>query len=342
LYENKSCAAACDFDKDGDMDLFVGGRVNARMYGYNPASVLLMNDGKGKFSEATDKYSEGLQFAGMVTGACWSDIDKDGWIDLIVAGEWMPITVFKNNKGKLQKQQQLGLQQSNGWWNCMYKTDIDGDGDDDFLLGNWGTNTKMLASSTHPLTMYLADWAGNGEAEPLLCIYKNENYFPFLGKVDLEKRLPYLKKKYLKYDDIAGKPAEELFGKEAISKSKKLEAFTLQSSILWNNNGQLSLDPLPSFLQVAPIFSFSSYNDKVGNINFIAAGNFYDVLPYEGRYDAMLPTLFNIKKNKVNSNGYIMQKGAIRNIQSINLQNKKQAMLLAKNNEALVLLSMMK
>ena len=342
LYENKSCAIACDFDNDGDMDLFIGGRVNARMYGYNPASVLLINDGKGNFTEATEKYSTGLQYAGMVTSACWSDIDKDGWIDLIVAGEWMPITVFKNNQGKLQKQQQQGLQQSNGWWNCMYKTDIDGDGDDDFLLGNWGTNTKMSASSTHPLTMYLADWAGNGEAEPLLCIYKNENYFPFLGKVDLEKRLPYLKKKYLKYGDIAGKPAEELFGKEAISKSKKLEAFTLQSSILWNNNGQLSLDPLPSFLQVAPIFSFSSYNDKVGNINFIAAGNFYDVLPYEGRYDAMLPTLFNIKKNKVNSNGYIMQKGAIRNIQSINLQNKKQAMLLAKNNEALVLLSMMK
>ena len=339
LYENKSCVAACDFDKDGDMDLFVGGRANARMYGYNPASVLLQNDGKGNFTEVTEKYSEGLQYAGMVTSACWSDIDKDGWPDLIVAGEWMPITIFKNNKGRLQKQEQPALQQSNGWWNCIYKTDIDGDGDDDFLLGNWGTNTKMMATAEHPLNMYLADWAGNGEIDPLLCLYKKGNYFPFLGKADLEKRLPYLKKKYLKYGDIAGKPANELFGNEAISKAKKLAAYTLQSSILWNNNGQLSLQPLPSFLQVSPVFSFSSFTDNKSKQNYVAAGNFYDVLPFEGRYDAMLPTLFTIEQKKVNSKGCIMQQGAVRNIQFIILQNKKPALLLAKNNEQLVLFS---
>lgn len=339
LYENKSCVTACDFDKDGDADLFVGGRVNARMYGYNPASVLLINDGRGNFTEATDKYSEGLQFAGMVTSACWSDIDKDGWTDLVIAGEWMPITFFKNNNGKLQKQQQKNLQQSNGWWNCMYKTDIDGNGDDDFLIGNWGTNSKIFTSSTHPLTMYLADWAGNGEVDPLLCLYKNEHYFPFLGKADLEKRLPFLKKKYLKYADIAGKPVEDLFGAAAISKAKKLEAYSLHSCILWNKGGQLTLQPLPDFLQVSPIFSFSSFNDKSGKINYVAAGNFYDVLPYEGRYDAMLPTIFSIDKNKVSSKGYFMQQGAIRNMQPINLQNKQQALLLAKNNEGLVLLS---
>ena len=339
LYENKICVAACDFDKDGDMDLFVGGRANARMYGYNPASVLLQNDGKGNFTEATEKLSEGLQYTGMVTSACWSDIDKDGWQDLIVAGEWMPVTVFKNIKGRLQRQQQQSLKQSSGWWTCMYKTDIDGDGDDDFLLGNWGSNTKMQASLLHPLTMYLADWDGNGDIDPLLCIYKSEQYYSFYGKTDLEKRLPYLKKKYLRYADIAGRSAEELFGKEAISKAKKLQAYTLQSSVLWNDNGQLSLQPLPSFLQVSPIFSFASFSDKNGSLNYIAGGNFYDVLPYEGRYDAMLPTLFSIAQKNVFCKGYIMQKGAVRNIQPIILQNKYQALLLAKNNGPLVLLS---
>ncbi len=338
LYENKSCVVACDFDNDGDMDLFVGGRVNARMYGYIPASVLLVNDGKGNFTEATEKYSNGLQYAGMVTSACWSDIDKDGWTDLIIAGEWMPITVYKNNNGKLQRMEQPALQQSNGWWNCMYKADIDGDGDDDFLLGNWGSNTKMVTSTAHPLTMFLADWAGNGENDPLLCLYKNENYFPFLGKVDLEKRLPYLKKKYLKYGDIAGKPAEELFGKKAMAEAKKLKAYTLQSAILWNNGGQLSLQPLPSFLQLAPIFSFASCKDKSGKTNFIAAGNFYDVLPYEGRYDAMLPTIFSVDGNEVSNKGCIMQKGAVRNLQVIEVKNKKQAMLIAKNNDGMALL----
>ena len=339
FYENKSCAAACDFDKDGDMDLFVGGRANARMYGYIPASVILENDGKGNFREITEQQGKGLQYPGMVTSACWSDIDKDGWIDLIVAGEWMPITVFKNNKGKLQRQDQQALRQSNGWWNCMYKSDIDGDGDDDFLLGNWGTNSKMLASAAHPLTVYLSDWAGNGQVDPVLCIFKNGHYYPFLGKADLEKRLPYLKKKYLKYADIAGKPVEDLFGREAINKSKKLEAYTLRSSILWNNDGQLTLQPLPSFLQTAPIFSFARFQNNKGKINFIAAGNFYDVLPYEGRYDAMLPTVFAFEKTNVIDNGYIMQKGAVRSIQPIALNNKHPSMLLAKNNEGLVLIS---
>lgn len=339
LLENKSCVTACDFDKDGDIDLFVGGRVNARMYGYNPSSVLLVNDGKGNFTESTERLSTGLQFAGMVTSAAWSDIDGDGWQDLIIAGEWMPIIIFKNNKGHLDKQEQQGLQLSNGWWNCMNKADLDGDGDDDFLLGNWGTNSKLTATKEKPLSMYLADWDNNGDIDPLLCIYKNNNYYNFLGKADLEKRLPYLKKKYLQYSAIAGKSVEDLFTKEALDKAKKFVAYTMQSSILWNNKGQLSLQPLPGFLQVSPIFSFATCINPNGEKNYLAAGNFFDVQPYEGRYDAMLPTFFNINKDKlVNNKGYILEKGAVRNIQTIQIKNK-QALLMGKNNDSLVLLS---
>jgi hypothetical protein len=331
--------AIADFDKDGDIDLFVGGRVNARMYGYNPSSVLLVNDGKGNFTESTERLSTGLQFAGMVTSAAWSDIDGDGWQDLIIAGEWMPIIIFKNNKGHLDKQEQQGLQLSNGWWNCMNKADLDGDGDDDFLLGNWGTNSKLTATKEKPLSMYLADWDNNGDIDPLLCIYKNNNYYNFLGKADLEKRLPYLKKKYLQYSAIAGKSVEDLFTKEALDKAKKFVAYTMQSSILWNNKGQLSLQPLPGFLQVSPIFSFATCINPNGEKNYLAAGNFFDVQPYEGRYDAMLPTFFNINKDKlVNNKGYILEKGAVRNIQTIQIKNK-QALLMGKNNDSLVLLS---
>ena len=340
VLENKSCVAACDFDKDGDMDLFVGGRVNARMYGYNPASVLLVNDGRGNFTEATGYYSTGLQYAGMVTSACWSDIDGDGWQDLIIAGEWMPITVFKNNKGHLEKQEQQGLLQSNGWWNCMYKTDLDGDGDDDFLLGNWGNNSKLKASAQHPLLMYLADWDNNGDMDPLLCIYKNDNYYNFLGKADLEKRLPFLRKKYLQYSAIAGKTVQNLFTTDALDKAKKFSAYTLQSSIMWNNKGQLSLQTLPDFLQVSPIFCFSMLEKSNGGQNYLAAGNFYDVQPYEGRYDAMLPVVFSIDMNKnVNKKGCLLEKGALRSIQPIKLNKNKQGLLLAKNNERLILLS---
>ncbi len=339
LLENKSCVAACDFDKDGDLDLFVGGRVNARMYGYNPASVLLVNDGKGNFTEATKKFSDGLQYAGMVTSACWSDVDGDGWKDLIIAGEWMQVTVFKNNKNHFEKQQQKGLAQSNGRWNCMYKIDLDGDGDDDFLLGNWGTNSKLIATTENPLCMYLADWDNNGDVDPLLCIYKNNNYYNFLGKADLEKRLPYLKKKYLKYSAIAGKTVDDIFTTEALDKAKKLSAYTLQSGILWNDNGQLILQPFPDFLQVSPIFSFAMFINTNGEKNYLAGGNFFEVQPYEGRYDAMLPTIFSIEKNKkVNSKGYILEQGAVRSMQSIKIKDKATLML-AINNERLVLLS---
>ena len=339
IYENKSCVAAADFDNDGDIDLFIGGRVNARSYGFTPASVILLNDGKGNFTEATNKVSPGLQFVGMVTDASWVDYDKDGWQDLIVVGEWMPITLFKNIKGKLVKQQLPALQNTNGWWNCMYKTDIDGDGYDDFLLGNWGTNTKMQTDLQHPLTMYFADWADNGNTEQLLCLYKENNYFPFLGKVDLEKRMPFLKKKFLKYDDIAGKPVNILFGNTALNTAKKKEVFTLKSSVLFNKKGTFSLQPLPDFLQVAPIFSFAELLQNNGKKNYLAVGNFFDVLPFEGRYDAMLPTIFNYEKNTFQLQNYILEKGAIRNVKNIDLQNGKQNILLARNNDALTLIS---
>jgi hypothetical protein len=331
LYENKSCVRAADFDKDGDIDLFVGGRANARMYGYIPASVVLHNDGKGNFSEVTEKIAEGLINTGMVTDACWTDIDKDGWQDLIIVGEWMPVTVYKNEKGRLVKQVRSELKNSSGWWNCIYATDVDGDGDEDFLLGNWGTNTKLTATVENPLKMFIADWDKNNEIDPILAVHKNGDYYTFLGKDNLERRLPYLKKRFLKYESIAGKTVQEVFGKEETAKAKLLEAATLRSSLLRNENGKLVLEPLPSFLQAAPVFAFSSFSN--GNQKqYMAAGNFYEAIPYEGRYDAMLPVLFDFEGNKIVQQGLLLQPGAIRNSKTILLKNGSQAVLLVRNN----------
>ncbi len=338
VYENKSCIAACDWDKDGDMDLFVGGRANARMYGYIPASVILQNDGKGNFTEVTNAVAGGLQNAGMVTGAVWSDIDKDGWKDLILVGEWMPVTVFKNNKGKLEKETSEALSKTSGWWNCIYATDIDGDGDEDFLSGNWGTNSKLKAPPGFPLKMYLADWDGNGETDPVLSVANNGDYYTFLNKSDLEKRLPFIKKQFLKYSDAAGKTTAQLFGKDAVAQSRRLQAFTLQSSVLWNDNGTLHLEALPSFLQTAPVFSFATCNNKDNRKSYVAGGNFFEVSPYEGRYDAMLPTLFEFNKQKAAQTGFINEKGCVRKIQCITTITGKQLLLLAKNNDSLTVL----
>jgi hypothetical protein len=332
LYENKSCVRACDFDKDGDLDLFVGGRVNARMYGYTPASVILQNDGKGNFKEVTETVAKGLINVGMVTDAHWTDLDKDGWTDLLIVGEWMPVTIFKNQKGRLVKQSPDELKNSTGWWTCMYATDIDDDGDEDFLLGNWGLNTKLTAGADHPLKMLIADWDKNGEIDPILTLCKNQDYYTFLTKLDLERRLPFLKKHFFKFTDMAGKTTEEIFGKENIAAARVLQAATLQSSILRNEKGVLKLEALPSFLQTAPVFSFSELRNKNNTLEYLATGNFYEVLPYEGRYDAMLPVLFTIKGQQMNKLGVLEEKGAVRNCKQVLLKNGEILLLLVRNN----------
>jgi enediyne biosynthesis protein E4 len=337
LFENKGCIKPCDIDKDGDIDLFVGGRVNARMYGYTPASVILQNNGKGVFTEATAQLSDKLSNVGMVTDACWTDTDKDGWMDLIVVGEWMPVTLFHNEKGRLVKETEVLY--SSGWWTCIYETDADNDGDSDYLLGNWGTNSKLTSSRESPLTMYLSDWDNNGDTDPVLTVSKENKRYTFLGKSDLEKRLPYLKKSFLKYSEIAGKTVEEVFGKDKIKQARKLEAYTLHSSLLVNEKGKLSLQPLPDFLQTSPVFSFVTTTSPK---EYIAAGNFYDVQPFEGRYDAMMPTAFTMNKNNAELKSYIQEQGAVRKLRLLKGAGDKNFLLIARNNNKPALVSMSK
>jgi hypothetical protein len=336
LYENKSCVRACDYDRDGDLDLFVGGRANARIYGYMPASVLLQNDGHGAFAEVTERLSEGLINAGMVTDACWSDVDKDGWVDLVVVGEWMPLTIYKNENGYLKKLAVPELENTEGWWTCIYKTDLDSDGMDDFLLGNWGTNTKLKASTRHPLQLYVRDWDSNGETDPVLAVHNGSDYYTFLGKNDLERRLPFLKKRFLKYSDMAGKTVSDVFTPAALQQARVLKSCHLASSVLWHKKNKWRLEALPNYLQAAPLFSFTTVAMPLGNA-FVAAGNFYDVLPYEGRYDAQLPVVFRFFKTACRFQSFLLEKGAVRDLKTIRL-GKKQALLVAKNNDTLTIL----
>ena len=162
-------AVAADVDRDGDMDLFIGGRVVAGRYGDVPRSYLLLNDGKGSFSIVTEAIAPGLQSAGMITDAAWTDLDKDGWPDLVIAGEWMPVTVYKNQKGKLiNATAAYGLEHTTGLWTALHIADINNDGFNDILAGNRGTNSKLHASETYPLRLYVGDLDNNGSLDQLL------------------------------------------------------------------------------------------------------------------------------------------------------------------------------
>jgi enediyne biosynthesis protein E4 len=337
LPENKSCAKPCDFDGDGDIDLFVGSRANSQVYGQTPVSYLLANDGKGNFSIITDITAPGLSSIGMVTGAVFTDVDKDSRMDLVVTGEWMAPVVFKNDGKQLVKQAVSVA--TNGWWSAIYAADIDGDGDEDLLLGNYGLNSKLKATADAPVLMYLADIDNNQVPDQLLVVNREGKKYPFLGKEDLEKQLPYLKKDYLGYSKMAGKTAEEIFGNR-LQKAKLFEASTFASQ-LWLNSGKgnFATAPLPAPLQWAPLYAFycADFN-KDGKNDLLSGGNFYGVTPYEGRYDAMLPTLSlgigkGLLSNTFPAEAALRINGEIRDIKPINLSGGRKALLLAINND---------
>ena len=289
LFGNKSVAIAADVDHDGDLDLFVGGRVVAGRYGDIPKSCLLLNDGKGKFSIAAEATAPGLHSAGMVTDAAWTDLDKDGWPDLVITGEWMSITIFKNQKGKLINATAAnGLEHTKGLWTTLHIADINGDGFDDILAGNFGNNTKLTATEKFPLELYVGDFDNNGDLDQVMAVEKEGRYYPFVGKEELENRLPaVIKKKYLGYASFAGQTMQKVFA-EKLDHAKKLTAEILSSVVLINNKkGLFTITKLPPQMQWSPVFSFCTIDaDHDGTSDILSAGNFYGVSPYEGRYDA--------------------------------------------------------
>ena len=343
LYENKSVAAAADIDHDGDLDLFVGGRVVAGSYGLTPVSYLLLNDGRGKFSIAPENKAPGLQHIGMVTDAVWTDIDKDGWTDLVVAGEWIPITVYKNQKGILKNStKDLGLENTSGLWTSVKATDLDNDGYEELLVGNWGKNSKLQASKDFPLQLYVGDVDKNGAIDQLLAVAKQGQYYTFLGKEEIEKALPaVIRKNYLDYKSMAGQTVENILTSQ-LPALKKMSATMLSSVLLKNTKGQLSLTELPDPAQWSPVFAFATGDfNKDGKTDILSGGNFYGVTPYEGRYDASYGTVF-LK----NANGYgavpalqsgLLLEGEVRDIKKLRTANGKELYLVARNNNTLLI-----
>ena len=181
-HATNSAAVAADFDHDGDQDLFVGGRAVLGRYGEPPLSYLLLNDGRGRFTVAADGVAPGLQHVGMVTDAVWEDVDRDGWSDLVVVGEWMAVTIFYNRKGHFTA---TALPHSNGLWQSVGVADLDADGDIDLLGGNWGENSKLRATASNPLKLYVGDVDQNGITDQLLSVSKAGVYYPFLLRDDL-------------------------------------------------------------------------------------------------------------------------------------------------------------
>ena len=333
-FENASVIEVNDFDNDGDLDLFVGNQAVSNDFGKIPESYLLKND-NGQFSIENN---EELQNAGMVTDAIWEDFNGDGLKDLIVVGEWMSPKFFENNKGVLSETKILDSE-LNGLWQSVIAFDIDKDGDKDYLLGNWGVNNKFKASEDYPLKMFYSDFDGNGSTETIVAIPKNGKYFPLEGLDGIAGQLVEMRKKYTNYRDFAGKTIEQIFDKKVLNASTILTISELRSGYLENTNGKFTFVPFESELQWAPIMDFLVYDfDHEGTDEVLAAGNFFGVKPYHGRFGSFPGAMIRDKNDVIlgHKMGLDLSQRSTRHLNIITLNNQPYLLVTFNNEKARV------
>ncbi len=339
LYNSTSALLSIDFDMDGDLDLIVGGRVSPKNFPLPPISSILVNS-NGKFTDYAGQIAPDFQKIGMVTDLAWADLNGDGENELIVCGEWMPITVFQYIEGKFENRtNEFGLSNSNGWWKCVELADLDNDGDVDIAAGNIGKNIRYKTSESEPLKMYAKDFDRNGSMDPVITFLKNGNDYPYAQRDMLIKQMPALKKKYVYYKDYSTASIQDIFSDEILNDALKLQISTLATSWFENKNGKFILHELPFEIQVSPTndLQIEDFNND-GFLDILAVGNDYTMDVETGRCDAGSGTLLlgngNGSFEYVNnpSSGFWAVRDA-RKMAQLKLANGKTIIVVVNNND---------
>lgn len=345
-FESTAAVTASDYDRDGDMDLFVGVRLTPFSYGVPGNGYLLNNDGQGVFSDVTRTQSPQLLNLGLITDAEWGDFNKDGWPDLFVAGEWMPLHLFINKEGRLVDQSiQFGLDKTDGWYHSLELADLNKDGWLDLVAGNHGLNSQFKASLHEPISLYINDFDQNGTIEQVLTRYNQGISYPLVLRNDLVSQMPYLKKKFLHFRDYKQKKISDIFTEKQLEQSIVLNTYTLSSAVWMNRAGKkIESIELPVEAQFSPVYS-TIVQDFDGDTlpDILLGGNLYRAKPetgiYDGSYGLLLKGQGDGTFEALNSReSGISIKGEIRSFGSVTFRGRR-LILVARNNESMEFLN---
>lgn len=335
-----SCVVVGDFDGDGDQDIFRGGRTIPDRYPYPPKSYLLLNDGKGNFTDVTDERAPQLRKIGMVTSATWTQLTGDSLPELIVVGEWMPITVFDNQQGKLTlaDASKYNTHNTEGWWNRIVSVDVDNDGDMDFIAGNLGTNYKFHASKEKPFMVYCDDYDKNGTFDIVLAKYNGNDMVPVRGRQCSSEQVPSIAQKFPNYSSFADAKLKDIYG-EGLEQGLAYKAHMFESVILQNDQGKFTIKPLPEACQFSTVQGILVKDfDGDGLNDLMLAGNLFNAEIETTRADASVGVFFKGEKNNLfgkrltpNESGFFSPHD-VKDIQSIQVNNKPCVLVGINNN----------
>ena len=346
IFENGACVVPGDFNGDGRIDLFIGGRVVSRKYGLTPRSYLLQNDGGGHFTDVTETKAPALRAAGMVTSAAWVPSAVKGRLDLVVAGEWMPVKVFRQEGDRfIDRTAAAGLGGTNGWWNTVVAVNLQATGTTDLLLGNLGLNSFLHASAKEPVQLTLGDFAHNGSLIQLMTFSRNGVRYPMAGRDEIVRAIPSLTGKYPTFKDYGASQLTDILPRGDIARATVLEATTFASALARaDDKGVYTLRSLPMEAQFAPIRSAVAGDvNGDGHEDVIVAGNFYGVTPMEGRYDASYGLVLRgdgtgaLAPVDLRTSGVRID-GQVRHMAWLRAANGERLLVVARNNDALQVL----
>jgi hypothetical protein len=335
---SKSVVKVADINGDGAPDLFIGTFLLPYQYGLPASSYLFINDGQGRFREVSSEMAPELKEIGMVTDAVWLDHDNNGKMVLLLVGEWMAPTLLENQEGKLQKKNIPEWENLKGWYRSLAVGDFDGNGYLDVVLGNHGLNTRFKADSRRPIKMYVNDFDKNGSLEHIYAQKEEEGHVVFILKHELEKQLPFMRKRYLKYSAYNDQYLEDIFPKEDLENSVLQEANYFASTLLLNRGGDFEIKELPVWAQKSWIYSIC-INDFNGDgiDDLLLAGNMSGAKPEMGKYDGSFGELllgkgdgrFEYYPNRYHG---LKLEGDIRDVKTLEI-NGKNVLMVVKNND---------